>query len=229
MELSARDERVLQLVDWFGQLSSSHIRELAFADVSDTPADRALKRLVKLKLLRRVGRRASDELKGGAGGFVYQLGKTGWHHMRDGGTWWRHREPNPHTLMMADIFVLLVLAERQGTIKILECELEHPVGRGRADIYVKLGLVARNLRVSYYIEADRSGRQRKATIGEKCNNYRASYQDAPKDVSWPYVVFITPHVERQRELQGWLRRYHNVPGLFHVINLGEVVERLVIM
>ena len=104
MELTTRDLDILRLLVQFTQLSSTHLAELVFADRSHSVPDRVLTRLVRLGYLHRVGRRASGD-QGGAGAYVYQLGRYGRALMGVDGR--PSPNVNSHALVIADTYLEL--------------------------------------------------------------------------------------------------------------------------
>lgn len=113
--LSPRDAMVVRQVGKLRQMSSGQLRATLFHEVTQTPLDRALSRLVRDRYLAPVGRRASST-KGGAGAAVYQLGLRGWAMLEKPGRYWPYRSVNEHSLRTADAYVDLLAAERKATL-----------------------------------------------------------------------------------------------------------------
>lgn len=189
--LTDRDVSIVRLVGLLHQLSSSHVTELVFARKTRTPVDRALSRLVRDRYLARVGRRASDHDKGGAGAYVYQLGPRGWILLQREGRYWPYRAVNPHMLKVADLYVELVRTERAGNLKLLSCQLEHPIGQAQADMLLELVVPALGQKFSYCIEVEIT-EKRPRLIRSKLDAYLNAYTNAPEDSYFPYVVFVVP-------------------------------------
>ena len=118
MQLAARDLLIVRLVATFSQLTSAHVDALVFNDLaSRTPCQRALRRLVRDRLLSRITRRLPGGAKGGSPQYVYQLGADGW-HLFNRGKYRPMRAVNYHTLAVADTYVQAVRAQQQGELTV---------------------------------------------------------------------------------------------------------------
>lgn len=196
MELAQRDFEVLKLTRIFSQLASTHITELLFSDRSHAVPDRVLGRLVKLSYLSRVGRRATGE-KGGAGAYVYQLGRAG--RLLLGVDGRLSRAVNNHSLLISDTYLELRRAERQGVLVVNDWAVEKPVPpRVRADLFVSVEYPEQRRRSSYFIEAD-LGTEPLRVIREKIEGYWAAVELSDEEY-FPYVVFVVKDRVRLREL-----------------------------
>ncbi|MEU3251078.1 replication-relaxation family protein [Streptomyces sp. NPDC006997] len=196
MELTQRDYDVLKLTQTFSQLASTHLTELLFADRSHSVPDKVLGRLVRLGYLSRVGRRATGS-KGGAGAFVYQLGRAGRLLLDVEGR--LSPNVNNHALMMADTYLELRRAESAGVLAVKAWEVERRVPPSvRADLYVALEFPQQRRQSAYFLEVDLSTEQ-PARIREKVAGYWQAVE-ANTDDYFPYVVFVVRHEVRKREL-----------------------------
>jgi hypothetical protein len=223
MELTHRDHEILKLVGTFGQLASSHIRELIFADRSHSVPDTVLKRLVKLGYLVQVGRRASG-IKGGAGAFVFKLGRYGRALLSAS----RVASPNvnDHALMVADTYLELKRAESTGILRLLDYEVERSVPPVvRADLFAAVEYPGQGRVSQYFLEIDRQTEAPKR-IREKISGYWRAVEAASTDY-FPFVVFVVKHEARKRELE---RLFQQLPGdqqeMVRVYLLGEFIPRL---
>jgi hypothetical protein len=113
LELTHRDLDLLKLTHVFSQVASTQITELLFADRSHSVPDMVLGRLVRLGYLSQAGRRATGA-KGGAGAFVYQLGRAGRLLLGVEGNF--SPNVNNHALMIADTYLELRRAEKVGVL-----------------------------------------------------------------------------------------------------------------
>lgn len=223
MELSTRDLDILRLVDQFTQLASTHITELLLADRSHAVPDRVLGRLVRLGYLARVGRRASGD-KGGAGAFVYQLGRFGRALMGVEG------RPSPninaHALMIADTYVELRRAENRGLLVVRRWEVERSVPPVRADLFAQVDYPTQGRGSSYYLEIDLAT-ERPVRIIEKLASYWIAAQRWNEEY-FPYVVFVVNHQARRAEL---LRIVRGLSGeqqeMVRVYLLNELIRALI--
>jgi hypothetical protein len=205
-------------------MSTSQIRAVVFHQLSQTPLDRALSRLVRGRYLLRVGRRASSA-KGGVGSLVYQLGPKGWAMLQKPGRYWPFRAVNEHILRAADVYVALLAAERENRLKVLSFELEKIVGDARADIWLELGMIAQRLRATYCIEVD-LGTERPSRIVEKCAAYYRAFTSSTAD-TFPYIVFVVPDEWRQAEITKIIEGLKDEErALFRVCLLDELIPEL---
>jgi hypothetical protein len=120
--LSERDASVVRLVGLFRQLTSRHVACVLFADVTEMPVNRSLRRLMAMGYLTRLPRVFGDG--GGSHGWIYQLGRKGWIFAERAGTFKKAYKPNWHALMVADIYCDLLEASRAGRYELLGFELE---------------------------------------------------------------------------------------------------------
>ncbi|MGW0495773.1 replication-relaxation family protein [Streptomyces sp. NPDC003007] len=202
MELTQRDYDVLKLTQTFSQVASTHLTELLFADRSHSVPDKVLGRLVRLGYLSRVGRRATGS-KGGAGAFVYQLGRAG--RLLLGVEGRLSPNVNNHALMIADTYLELRRAERAGVLALKEWEVERRVPPSvRADLYVMLDFPQQGRQSAYFLEVDLSTEQ-PARIREKVTGYWRAVE-ASTDDYFPYVVFVVKDEVRERELRRIFRQ-----------------------
>lgn len=223
MELTRRDYEVLKLTQTFSQLASTHITQLLFSNRSHSVPDKVLGRLVRLGYLSRVGRRASGE-KGGAGAFVYQLGRAG--RLLLGVDGRLSPNVNNHALMIADTYLELRRAETAGVLAVEEWEVEKPVPpRVRVDLFVALEFPQQARRSAYFLEIDLSTEQ-PARIRDKVEGYWRAVEQNTAD--WfPHVVFVVRHEVRKRELA---RIFRQLPEerqeMLRVYLFGELIPAL---
>lgn len=223
MELTQRDYEVLKLTHTFSQLASTHLTELLFADRSHSVPDKVLGRLVRLGYLSRVGRRATGE-KGGAGAFVYQLGRAGRLLLDVEGR--LSPNVNNHALMIADTYLELRRAEKAGVLAVTAWEVERQVPPSvRADLYVVLDFAHDHRSSAYFLEIDLSTEQ-PARIREKVAGYWRAVEMSTSDY-FPYVVFVVKHQVRKNEL---VRIFRQLPGeqqeMMRVFLIVELIPQL---
>jgi hypothetical protein len=201
VELAQRDYEVLKLTRTFSQLASTHIAELLFADRSHSVPDKVLGRLVRLGYLSRVGRRATGE-KGGAGAYVYQLGRAG--RLLLGVDGRMSRAVNNHALMIADVYLELRRAEKCGVLVVKDWAVEHPVPPSvRADLFVSVDYPTQRRQSSYYLEID-LGTEPVRIIREKVEGYWRAVEMS--DAAYlPFVVFVVKERVRLLELERLFR------------------------
>jgi hypothetical protein len=201
--MSPRDTNIVNLVGLLRQASTPQLKAALFWNRTQTPLDRALKRLVIRNYLSRVGRRHNPEFLHGLGPYVYQLGPKGWHLLGKQGRYWPYRSINEHALCVGDALVMLVAAEREGRLKVLRHALEQPIGDAQTDLYVELDIGAPEPS-GYYLEID-LGTERPSRILDKCAAYWRAY-DNSNAPSFPWVLFVVPDQYRHDELRRILRK-----------------------
>ncbi|MFF2534488.1 replication-relaxation family protein [Streptomyces cyaneofuscatus] len=224
MELSDRDLAVLKLVRTFSQVAATHLTELLFGDRSHSVPDKVLGRLVRLGYLSRVGRRATGS-KGGAGAYVYQLGRAGRLLLDVDGR--LSPNVNNHALMMADTYLELRRAEKAGLLSITDWEVERRVPPSvRADLYVSLDFPPQGRSSNFFLEIDLSTEQ-PARIREKVAGYWRAVEMSTADY-FPYVVFVVKDQARRNELA---RLFRQLPAeqqeMAKVHRLDDLAESLV--
>lgn len=223
MELTPRDLEVLGLVARFTQLASSHLNELVFADRSHSVPDKVLGRLVRLNLLSRVGRRASSD-KGGAGAFVYQLGRFGRALLDIEGR--ASSTVNNHALMVADTYTELRRAEKAGVLALKDWDVERLVPPiVRADLFAALDFPHQSRTGSYFLEID-MGTEAPKRIRDKVAGYWRAVENSKADY-FPFVVFVVRHEARKRELARVIRQLpEERQEMVRACLFGELIPRL---
>ncbi|WP_369042465.1 replication-relaxation family protein [Streptomyces sp. Midd1] len=223
MELTTRDYDVLRLTQTFSQVASTHITELLFADVSHSIPDRVLGRLVRLSYLSRVGRRATSA-KGGAGAFVYQLGRAGRLLLDVEGR--LSPNVNNHALMMADAYLELRRAEKAGVLSVTAWEVERRVPPSvRADLYVSLDFPQQERSSAFFLEIDLNTEQ-PARMREKVAGYWRAVEVSTADY-FPYVVFVVRDPVRKKELARIFRQLpEEQQDMLKVYLIGELIPEL---
>lgn len=222
MELSTRDLDILQLVDQFTQLASTHITELLLADRSHAVPDRVLGRLVQLSYLARVGRRASG-INGGAGAYVYQLGRYG--RLLLGVEGRPSPNVNTHALMIADTYLELRRTEKTGVLTVKQWEVERSVPPIRADLFAEVDYPTQGRGSSYFLEIDLAT-ERPVRIVEKLAGFWNAAQHWNEEY-FPYVVFVVNHEARAAELQRIIRGLPKERReMVRVVLMGELIGEL---
>ncbi|THG30692.1 replication-relaxation family protein [Naasia lichenicola] len=208
-----RDKAIVLSVGRFGQLASSHVRSLLFADnASQTPLDRAFTRLLRDKYLVRIERKMIGGSGAGSGQYVYQLGPTGWELCGREGRYFPLRSVSYHALAVADAFVALNKAEQDQRLTIERYDVEDDAHRFIAgtrltpDLFVRIG---RPNKPSFalWIEVD-LGTERQRQIADKLDRYWTAYQHATTahlDV-YPPVLFLVPDRLREEQIADTIRR-----------------------
>ncbi|GAA1099729.1 replication-relaxation family protein [Tsukamurella spumae] len=194
----------------FGQVASGQIESILFHEnASNTPCQRALVRLVKTNMLRRMGERPIGGWAHGSGQYVYQLDRKGWNYLRREGKYQPYRVLDRHRLQITESYVQLVHAERERNLRLQETITEpdtwFTVGQAdiRPDLYVCFDL-PRGVRRRVWLEIDMAT-ERRQKITDKIARYRHAHRFWG-DVDmfgghFPYIVFVAIDEERASELR----------------------------
>lgn len=204
MTISDRDRRVIELVAEFGVLRSSHLQALAFPGLSGTPLDRCTKRLLRLRLLARLGQRDIGYTGGGSSGFAYQLGPDGHRMLGKPGRYYPKLSVAKHTLAIADCMVNLHTA---GILKpgSFVPEAHHVVGDMRLDPDAFF-VVQLPHEVGYVLEVDvADGRMATAHKRKLLDKMRRYWEAACLGLPMPYVLFAAPDPYRLAYIQRLIR------------------------
>lgn len=218
--LSSRDHTVVQTVLTFGQVSSSQLRRLSFAEPDSSEASRgvrARRTLARLYRWGEIGRipRPFGGAGCGSGEYIYipPLSRT--------------RVQNPHTLHITELFVRLVEAHREKAIRLLYYRPEpmsfDRYGNTEVTADAKAKIETPTGTYTWYIEIDLStefGPQ----LSAKMRRYVSAWRQRSKDF-FPYVVFVVPDKNRQRFVESIIRR-QETPEMFQVVQFEEAVELL---
>jgi hypothetical protein len=225
VDLSPRDHRIIEFVAAFGQLTGGHLARLVFHEnKGDSPRDRVLRRLVTKHVLAYVEKRQVGGWRSGSAQYVYQLGSAGRKLCDERRYRGNCTSINKHDLGIADVYVLLVEAERSGrlTLKdfITEPDCHEIIGRETLtpDARVELG------DSSYWLELD-MGTERSPQLIEKCQRYWHAYQHMPE--GFPTVLFVVPDADRVRFIHGVVQGGpEKAWELFRVVELSEFIHNL---
>ena len=206
MVLPDRDRAVVSAVARFGQMSSKQIYELIFSDTSQTPCDRALRRLTAYKYLNRIERRMVGGLKGGSGQYVYQLGRRGF-FLFNTGRYNPARAVNYHSIAIVDSYLILRRLEADGALQILgystepDCWVTIDRNELKPDMFVEIQTTEP---LKLWLEVDMATEGQRQ-IKDKLVRYWRAFNDADSRVwpEFPLIVFVAVDDERAKELR-WL-------------------------
>lgn len=202
-----RDRLIVLSVARFGQLTAGHLRAMHFYDLaSQTPLDRALKRLVERRYLARIERRMVGGTGAGSGQYVYQLGRQGWALAGREKAYHPYRSVHYHTLAIADVYVELLYLQQDDRIEIDNYITEPETVTAIAGVELRPDLFAEvydhinGRTVTLWVEVD-MGTERMSIIRKKLADYWHAYQHADEGQVFPQVLFIAPDRERAKELR----------------------------
>ncbi|BAJ31017.1 MULTISPECIES: replication-relaxation family protein [Kitasatospora] len=247
-QLSPRDLEIVRQLSRFKLMTGPQLERLFFADCSDTSRARnrqaVLKRLTQHQVLAHVGQRRVGGFAYGSGSYVYTLDIAGQllaattsARPRRAFSWY---EPTiNHFLATAEVYVLLIEAERSGALTLLDFQAEPVCWRKfdqhtlKPDAFAEIGLVlpdGRRVKGSFFIEVDRAN-QFGAKISGKIPQYLAYYQHqllAGTNAGLPRkVVFLAPDTSRATYLHRLIARHQDGRQLFTVGLLDHAVSVLV--
>ena len=217
-----RDLEILKLVGRFGQLTTSQINDIIFADRFHTRCKDVLKRLSSpdSKMLIRIGRTQVSVERGGSGEYVYALGRAGWQEVYTG----RYRVKQTiyqHTLDIADAYVKLLQAQRSGLLDSLVFKPESlasvTVGGQllKPDAYVRYKVNGRE--IAYWLEVDKAT-EHLSQIAGLIEGYRQAYLGYDESVDSHQFVGIVFQVaceprKAERRVDELVRIVKRVPEL----------------
>jgi hypothetical protein len=227
-------------------MTGAQLQQLHFTDSDHASFEsaaracrRVLKRLVDQRVLGALQRRIGG-VRAGSQGLTYEVGSVGRRLLgvvHPSG----RREPSwlflDHTLAVADWYVRLVLAQREGRSDQLFIEVEAEAWRSfvgvngkqllAPDLFVRL-LIGDDELV-WFIEVDR-GTEHQASLKRKAERYIAYYHtgiESERLGLFPKVLWIVENDQRAGEIERALRRVRGtVVGLFVVTPAGTSVDTL---
>jgi hypothetical protein len=221
---SARDRAVIDTVEQFGMATTSQILRLWFSEPENSPlsrhqrAGRALKRLHKWKLLKRVGYYRGGPA-GGSGEYCYLPISSD------------RRQEDLHTLDITELYVRLVEAHRRGELELLDY-LPERAGyetHGATEVHPDAKTRIRLPKGTYpwYIEIDRGTKRTgefSSQLGKKMREYVAAVHQRSSAV-FPRVLFVALDADRAAFIQRVANR-QEIPELFIVVTEDKAVETL---
>ncbi|KJS53489.1 hypothetical protein VM98_24875 [Streptomyces rubellomurinus subsp. indigoferus] len=225
--LSPRDLAILATVRRLGQVTSSQLLRLHFADGSPRSRGarmrRTMARLSQWGLVARVPQRWIGGHAGGSGGYLYLPPDS------------RSRVYQDHKLAVAELYVQLTETARTGVFELTDFEAEpachRPVGavRLKPDAWLRIERGGRGRQG--FIELDR-GTESTGQITAKLATYAAASRAWPEDGAFPWVVFVVAcdlpaEGARQRRLIQRAIQHHPDHDLFAVCDIDEAVATLV--
>jgi hypothetical protein len=218
--LSGREREILETVGRFRLLRAGQIRRLFFSEISTATGSarvcrRSLQRLSEHGLLRRLERRIGGT-RAGSNGHVYALGAPGrrlvsfWSGTGIASDRGAH-EPGAafvaHTLAIAELYVALVEADRDGVLELLAFDTEPICWRTfksrfatsttlRPDAFVRVA--SGDYEYASFAEVD-LGTEGRGALLRKCRAYLDYYQGGREQAEhrfFPRVVWITATTAR---------------------------------
>ena len=234
MTISDSERRVISLLDYFKQATTTQLRSIVFPDSkSRTTSDRVLKKLLRGNYVIHVERRRLvGGGRGGGGEYVWALGPAGWRICDRPGRFRREGAIDYHALTITDLYSRLRTSEREGAIKLDGFTPEPECHLNVGGIYLKPDLLvevsrANGRRLTSWLEIDMST-QRPARLNEKMDRYQQAYKTISdeslqqfNDGSFPLVVFVCHGDDRQREITWLIERRDDDPRLFRAVTIDN--------
>lgn len=240
-QLSGRDQAILRRVYALRFVSGSQLIRLHFPDVPGRTARQALLRLNRLDVLERLPRPVGG-VRAGSSGYVYRLGSAGQrlaalHGWQPAGRKNRAHVPGTmfvaHALQVAELHTLLVEADRQGRIELIELAGEAASRRSyggplgprflKPDSFMRLG--SGDYELVYFIEVDMGTEGSRALITKlrQYVEYEASGREQEGRGVFPLTVWLTPDNARAAVIQDCIKRLsRSAQALFRATTFGEV-------
>jgi hypothetical protein len=245
LQLSERDQKILEALRTHRLLSTAHIRRLYFAHGKDerhssqaaasNAAMRVLSRLeahgLMVRLMRRIG-----GVRAGSSGIVWQLGATGERMLRalyGDGQRRRYLEPSrafvAHTLDCSELAVRLHELDRQGALELVTLEAEPNCWRSflaahGVRSWLKPDLFAitasGNYEDHWFIEADRAT-EHPGVVARKVavyQTYAATGMYQAEHGLFPAVLWVVPDAKRKHVIEDILSAERvGRTDVFHVV------------
>lgn len=226
--IAHRDRKIVTFVSQFDQVTAAHIRRVIFrAHPGRTNCQRALKRLLKQKILARIEVRTVGGAHGGSGQYVYQLGYAGY-KMADMEVGHIARSVKYHSLAIADVYADLYAAQ-DDHFKIITHENEPDTHRkinGIAvlpDLTILRRLGNKQRPVWFEIDLDT---ERPKQLRDKLSRYHRAWAAADEGYDpWPLIVWAVPDTKRKLELEALISQQPKESQIMYRVALfGDVVE-----
>jgi Replication-relaxation len=229
-QLGPRDLGVARYVAELRFVSGSQLARLCFGGTTPRAARQGLLRLTRLGVLERLPRPVGG-VRAGSAGFVYCLGLAGQRLAIDLGWLPEHRTRRSltpgmlfvrHALMVSELHVRLIEAERRGDFDLLALNGEPACWRKggslvvKPDSFVRLGF--KDFEYSYFIEVDRATSGSRA-IGSQIERYLAYYASGQEQAEcgvFPLVLWLVPDERRADVIGSCIGRLRSGRELFRV-------------
>jgi hypothetical protein len=245
--LTERDRQIISTLVRVRVATAAQLELLHFGDVAKRRVRRSLASLTDRRVLARLPKALGRTIGGpqaGSSGHVYVLDVAGQRlaSLVDGG---RVRRPwalgatfLDHSLGVTEVYVCLVLAERDGSLAVRQFVGEPGTWRSflgaggarlvlKPDAYVVLQVGGHEN--YWFLEVD-LGTEHAPTISHKCDLYRSYWVSGTEDERtgvFPRVLWLVPDQRRAEVIRGVIRRQPEEGAeLFDVALLSAVVERV---
>jgi hypothetical protein len=241
--LAERDWQIITSLARMRVATAAQLGALHFEGIAKRRARRRLASLTGQRVLARLPRMVGGP-RGGSTGHVYALDGGG-QRLAGLASGRPPERPRPvgeaflnHALAVTEVYVRLVLAERQGQLKVVQFDAE-PLswrsffGPGGVRVTLKPDAYAELLVDGYhdhwFLEVD-MGTERSPALTRQCRLYRGYWQGGADEADggvFPRVLWLAPNEGRAEALRQVVRRQpHDATQMFDVALSSAVVERM---
>lgn len=241
--LTERDWQIITTLARVRVATAGQLESLHFADVARRRARRRLASLTGRRVLARLPRTVGGP-GGGSSGHVYTLDVAGQRlselaaGRRPGRPWALGAVFLAHSLAVTDVYVRLVLAERQGTLTVIRFSGEPKswrsfFGPGGGRVVLKpdahVVLIVDGDEDHWFLEVD-LGTESAPTLARKCNVYRSYWQSGADEADggvFPRVLWLVQDERRAEVVRRVIQRQPDESAqLFDVALSNWVVARM---
>ncbi len=246
LALSDRDRAIVCQVSELKLMSARQIEAVHFPasqhatkHTAARTCRRVLERLVRDRLLVRLGRRDVGGINAGSASWLYAATSVTTRVLGDRGPRRRFREPSAmfvtHTLAVAQLVVDLLVAAHENKLELLELEAEPTCWRAissatravlRPDLFVAIGVGEFELR--WFCEVDCASESMPA-VAKKCAIYQEYFDSGREQAAhgvFPRVVWLVPDEHRKQRLEHAIRRARVMKELFVVAQRSDALDVL---
>jgi len=241
--LAERDWQIIATLARMRVATAAQLEALHFEGIAKRRARRRLASLTNQRVLARPARMVGGP-RGGSTGHVYAL-DVGGQRLAGLASGRPPERPRPvgeaflnHALALTEVYTRLVLAERQGLLRVLRFDAEPLSWRSyfgpggvrvtlKPDAYAEL--IVDGYHDHWFLEVDLST-ERSPALTRQCHLYRGYWQGGAEEADggvFPRVLWLVPNERRAQALRQVFRRQpHDVAQMFDLALLDAVVERM---
>lgn len=204
MQLLERDIDIIYFIANSKQVTARQVHRAIFRDnASEEPMRRALRRLVKQRMIGRIEIRTVGGKNGGSGQYVYQLDRQGWELCKMDRVFYFptsiHYDRISVTDRLLDIEEKLNVTYKE-TVPACHRTINYNLLEPDAYIELDLGDVERRV----WLEVD-EGTEHEKQVMNKLMRYVHAYDNAgPRWNPWPLIVWTAPNEKRRLKLEQWI-------------------------
>jgi len=218
--LSHRDHDVINTINVLSQVTTSQLLRLHFSEPTTSELSRGhrtrrtLARLTQAGHIRRLGRPIGYS-QGGSEGYTYLPARS------------RTHVGDPHAVDIAELYVRLVEAERQGRLRLLRFTPEDRVLHGTVEADAFIRVEVNGQEYEWYLEIDR-GTEFKPQLR---NKMRAYTKAASNSAYYPRVLYVVTFAawdqfDKRINLISEIIAGARFPEQFQVCRLDDAINHL---